>query len=114
VAKILIVEPHYDIRALLEIVVRRLGHQPVLSAAPGNGLETVDAAIIDPGEGDGLPLARLLRRKGVPVVFTSIFPAGPDTLDLTPTAYLVKPFALFSLEQALTAAIAPARASAEI
>jgi hypothetical protein len=114
VAKILIFEPHGDIRTLLEIVVTRLGHEPVVSAPPGDELATVDAAVIDPGEGDGLSIARHLRRKGVPVVFTSIFPAGPETLDLAPTAYLVKPFALYSLEQALVAAVAPARASAGI
>ena len=114
-ARILIFEPHGDIRTLLEIVVTRLGHEPVLPATPGipgDELGAVDAAVIDPGEGDGLSIARQLRRKGVPVVFTSIFPAGPETLGLAPTAYLVKPFALYSLEQALAAAVAPARASA--
>jgi DNA-binding response OmpR family regulator len=114
VAKILIFEPHVDIRTLLAIVVTRLGHEPVVSARPGDELAHVDAAVIDPGEGDGLSLARHLRRKGVPVVFTSIFPAGPETLDLAPTAYLVKPFALYSLEKALVAAVAPARASAGV
>ena len=113
-ARILIFEPHGDIRTLLEIVVARLGHEPVVSDAHGDDLTGVDAAVIDPGEGDGLVLARHLRRKGVPVVFTSIFPAGPETLDLAPTAYLVKPFALYSLEKALLAAVAPARASAGV
>ncbi len=113
-AKILIFEPHGDIRTLLEIVVTRVGHEPVVSALPRAELTHVDAAVIDPGEGDGLSLARDLRRKGVPVVFTSIFPAGPETLDLAPTAYLVKPFALYSLEKALVAAVAPARTSAGV
>ncbi len=111
VARILIFEPHRDIRSLLEIVVTRLGHEPVVSDELGETTPKVDAAVIDPGEGDGLSLARHLRQNGVPVVFTSIFPAGPETLDLAPTAYLVKPFPLYSLEQALASAIAPARAS---
>jgi CheY-like chemotaxis protein len=71
----------------------------------------VDAAVIEPGEGDGISVARRLRQLGVPVIFTSIFPAGPETLDLAPSAYLVKPFALYVLEKALADAVAPARAS---
>jgi DNA-binding response OmpR family regulator len=112
VARILIFEPHGDIRTLLEIVINRLGHEAVVSEVPTGDLSSVDAAVIDPGDGDGLSLARRLRRKGVPIVFTSIFPAGPDVLDLAPTAYLIKPFALYSLEKALASAVAPARASA--
>jgi hypothetical protein len=114
VARILIFEPHGDIRALVEIVVARLGHEPVICDAPDQELPDVQAAVIEPGEGDGLVLARRLRRLGVPVIFTSIFPASAHTLDLTPTAYLVKPFALYTLEQALASAVAPARASAAV
>ena len=113
-ARILIFEPHGDIRTLLEIVVTRLGHEPAVCDAVGEELGDVDAAVIDPGEGDGLLLARKLRERGVPVIFTSIFPAGPETLDLTPTAYLVKPFALYTLEKALADAVQPASASAAV
>ena len=113
-ARILIFEPHGDIRTLLEIVVTRLGHEPVLCDAPGEDVAHADAAVIEPGEGDGLSLARRLRKRGVPVIFTSIFPAGPEALDLTPSAYLVKPFALYVLEKALMDAVAPARASAAV
>ena len=47
------------------------------------------------------------------MTFTSIFPAEAETLDLTPSAYLVKPFALYALEKALGDAVSirPARAS---
>jgi DNA-binding response OmpR family regulator len=107
VARILIVEPHTDIRALLELVVRRLGHEP--HVWDGSNLEPLhaDAAVIEPGEGVGLALARRLRRLGVPVLFTSIFPADHDALELQPAAYLVKPFPLYALETALTAALEP-------
>jgi DNA-binding response OmpR family regulator len=113
VARILIFEPHGDIRTLLEIVVTRLGHEPVVCDAPGEALPSVDAAVIEPGERYGLSLAQGLRQRGVPVIFTSIFPAGTETLDLAPTAYLVKPFALYALETAVEDAVAvlPARAS---
>ena len=95
-------------------MVLRLGHEPVVSEAAGDELTNVDAAVIDPGEGDGLSLARRLRRRGVPVVFTSIYPAGSDALDLAPTAYLVKPFALYTLEKALADAVSPGREPAAV
>jgi CheY-like chemotaxis protein len=111
VARILIVEPHADIRALLEHVVRRLGHEPVIASGNGADPPEVDAAVIEPGDATGLPLARQLRGLGRPVVFTSIFPAAPESLELEPAAYFVKPFALNDLEGALIAALAPLAAS---
>jgi len=111
VAKILIVEPHADIRSLLELVIRRLGHEPVVHTG---GLEPpdVDAAVIEPGEGHGLPIARLLKEAGVPLLFTSIFPADREVLELQPSAYLVKPFPLYALEAALAVALAPPQLAA--
>jgi DNA-binding response OmpR family regulator len=103
VARILIVEPHGDIRSLLEIVITRLGHKPVVHDGVDQELDSVDAAVIEPGE--GLALAQRLRAHGLPVIFTSIFPPSPEALELEPMAYLVKPFALYTLENALTAAL---------
>jgi DNA-binding response OmpR family regulator len=112
VARILIIEPHADIRALLELVVRRLGHEPVLYG--GGEIESIaiDAAVVEPGEGEGLRLAQRIRARGIPVLFTSIFPAGDEALGLQPHAYLVKPFPLYALENALAAALAPVTATA--
>ena len=107
VAKILIVEPHADIRSLLELVVRRLGHEPMVWDGSDPESLSADAAVIEPGEGAGLALARRLRRLGVPLLFTSIFPADREVLDLQPAAYLVKPFPLYALENALGAALKP-------
>lgn len=101
-ARILICEPHDDISALLELVVRRLGHEPVTGRETG----PVDAAVIEPGEEDGLRLARELRARDVPVLFTSIYPPEAEVLALEPTAYLVKPFPLYALERALGDALA--------
>jgi DNA-binding response OmpR family regulator len=111
VARILIVEPHADIRALLELVIRRLGHEPVVHTGRAEAPD-VDAAVIEPGEGDGLSLARSLKKAGVPLLFTSIFPAGREMLELEPSAYLVKPFPLYALEAALTGALAPVELAA--
>jgi CheY-like chemotaxis protein len=112
VARVLIVEPHGDISALLEVVVRRLGHEPVpYTGEPASDAE-VDAAVIEPGDIGGLELAARLRGRGVPVLFTSIFPAEKEALDLHPAAYLVKPFPLHALERALERALVAASAVA--
>ena len=104
-ARILIVEPHADIRSLLELVINRLGHEPVVYNGGTEDPMNVDAAVIEPGEGPGISVARQLRPRGVEVVFISIFPAEQAALDLKPSAYLVKPFPLYALENALTAAL---------
>lgn len=77
----------------------------------------VDAAVIEPGEAEGLRLAQSLRAQDVPVLFTSIYPPTDNLLELRPAAYLVKPFPLYALELALEQALgqlAPAPAVAAI
>jgi CheY-like chemotaxis protein len=106
VARILICEPHDDITALLELVVRRLGHQPLAYDGDDADLEVVDAAVLEPGEEPGLALAKALRKRGIPMLFTSIYPADTGVLALEPDAYLVKPFPLYALERALEQALA--------
>jgi DNA-binding response OmpR family regulator len=104
-ARVLICEPHDDISALLELVVRRLGHEPVPFAGGDVSHIGLDAAVIEPGEESGLQVARSLRARNVPVLFTSIYPPGASALELDPAAYLVKPFPLYALENALRAAL---------
>ena len=111
-ARVLICEPHDDITALLELVVRRLGHEPVLYVDGVPDQIGVDAAVIEPGEEAGLRVAESLRRQNVPVLFTSIYPPDNEVLALAPAAYLVKPFPLYALERALQAALAHAPAPA--
>ena len=112
VARVLICEPHDDISALLELVVRRLGHEPV--PYMGGGVEhlNLDAAVVEPGEESAFRLAQQLRASDVPVLFTSIYPAEQEALELKPCAYLVKPFPLYALERALEAALAVVRPAA--
>ena len=105
-ARVLICEPHDDISALLELVVRRLGHEPVAFMGGDVDHIGVDAAVIEPGEPSALEVARSLRLRNVPVLFTSIYPPEAHALELNPAAYLVKPFPLYALERALEAALA--------
>jgi CheY-like chemotaxis protein len=103
-ARILIVEPHADVRSLLEHVVARLGHEPVFPDGDGGDLE-VEVGLIEPGDTEGLRLARKLRERGRPVVFASIFPPEDEMLELAPVAYFMKPFALRELQEALVTAV---------
>jgi DNA-binding response OmpR family regulator len=105
VARILICEPHDDISALLELVVRRLGHEPVQFAGGEVDHIGIHAAVVEPGEAAALRVARGLRAQNVPVLFTSIYPPDADVLALEPAAYLVKPFPLYALERALKQAL---------
>jgi len=100
-AAVLICEPHDDISSLLELVVTRLGHTPV-AWSPDFDASQVDAAIVEPGDPGCMRLAIRLAAAGVPVLFTSIFPPDDSTTSLHPAAYLVKPFPLYRLSEALT------------
>jgi transaldolase len=75
---------------------------------PGGDVDhiRVDAAVIEPGDEAGLRLARNLRARNIPVLFTSIYAPEKELLALAPAAYLVKPFPLYALERALAAALA--------
>ena len=103
--KVLVHEPHADTAALLEIVLRRLGHQPVLQLDRIVTAAGLDAAVIEPGDAAGRVAAHELAAHGVPLVFTSIYGPTRDLLALQPVAWLVKPFPLLVLENALTAAL---------
>jgi DNA-binding response OmpR family regulator len=106
-ARILISEPHPDVRVLLEAVVRRAGHEPV-----GHGELTVDDTpelmILEPASPDGLAAAAGLRRRleDLPIICASIEPPSAATKSLRPVAHLLKPFRLGELEAAIGAALA--------
>ena len=106
-AKILICEPHPDLRILLEVVVRRAGHEPV-----GLGELTNDdapaAMILEPASAENLAAAAGLRRRfeDLPIICVSTLHPSAATTELAPVAYLVKPFRLRRLEAAIDAALA--------
>src|SRR3954467_13461622 len=97
VARILICEPHDDISALLELVIRRLGHEPVAFAGGDVDHIGIDAAVIEPGEPAALRVAHGLRPQNVPVLFTSIYPVEAEVLALEPADFLFYPFPLYAL-----------------
>jgi CheY-like chemotaxis protein len=111
-ARILISEPHPDLRVLIEAVVRRTGNEPV-----GQGELTIDDApavmILEPASADGLAAAARLRRRleDLPIICASIYPPTEESCALHPVAHLIKPFRLRELEAAITSALASALAA---
>ena len=106
--RILIAEPHADVRSLFEFVVDRLGHEAVsLARGDASDLPPLDAVILEPAAPGALALARSLRARfpELPIVCASIFPAEPSALELAPLAYLEKPFGLSELEHVLRLAV---------
>ena len=105
-ARILISEPHHDLRILLEAVVRRAGHEPV-----GHGELTVDDApelmILEPASADGLAAAAGLRRRfeDLPIICTSVLHPTAASRALGPVTHLIKPFRLAELETAISGAL---------
>jgi hypothetical protein len=105
VARVLICEPHPEVRELLRRIVVRLGHEAVLD---DDALGDVDAIVLEPAHTPSIERAQAFRAVAgdVPVICASIdFPNG-GTKRLRPVVHLVKPFALPDIEAALTQALA--------
>lgn len=113
-AKILIIEPHVEVRDLLAHIVARLGHEPVSSRLTDRqDLTDVDVVLLEPSASEGVETARAVRAaSGAAVVCVSIFPASEDAQALDPVAYLLKPFSLADLERAVLAALESRRPAA--
>jgi hypothetical protein len=101
----LIVEPHAEVRELLERVVGRLGHEAVSARAGALDLSSVDACVLEPAATSGDEAAHALARAGIPTVCVSIWPPSDELQELQPVAYLLKPFLLGDLERALIDAV---------
>ena len=105
--RILILEPHPEIRELVEHVAKRLGHEAV-TEEPTDG--RIDVVVLEPEGGTGLELATHLRLRlpDLPMICTSIAPPTAATQALKPRAHLIKPYALRTLSQELSAAMSQA------
>ena len=106
-ARILISEPHADVRRLFEHMLARLGHEPV-------HVRTVDEAIVaaadlllvetaHPACAELATAARMLR-PSLPVVCASIMPPRGEPR-IEPDSHLLKPFTLNELRAAVDAAL---------
>ena len=106
-ARILISEPHPDLRVLIEAVVRRTGNEPVGQRELIGG-DAPAAMILEPASADDLAAASQLRRRleDLPIICASIFPPTDESSALGPVAHLIKPFRLRELEAAIVSALA--------
>jgi DNA-binding response OmpR family regulator len=104
VARVLICEPHPEVRELLRRVVVRLGHEPLLDDAD---LGEVDAILLEPAHPPSVERAQAFRATDdkTPIVCASIELPDAGSRRLGAVAYLVKPFALPDLEHAIGRAL---------
>jgi CheY-like chemotaxis protein len=109
---VLVLEPQPEIRDLVALVARRLGHDAITEVPPAAA--EVDVVVVEPESFRGLLAAKVLRERfpELPIICASIAPPSGKTAELRPVAYLQKPFALGELERALTRAL-PASSSSD-
>jgi CheY-like chemotaxis protein len=103
VARILIAEPHPEVRQLFVHFVSALGHEPLVYE---RGVEPVDvdALVVEPALPGAYELVGALRRTtpGLPVIAVSVYPPSELPIGLEWTSFHVKPFGLSTLREALT------------
>ncbi len=106
-ALFLIIEPDEDVRRLYTAVVRGLGHE----AAFFDGLPTTrkpDVVLVEPADSNSLAAALRLQHDhpNLPIVCASVDkPTPEETHGLRATTYLLKPFNLGELTNALQLAL---------
>lgn len=111
--RVLIYEPHPEVRSFLVRLVEHLGYEPALCES--DSAPEGDVLLLDTSSADAVALALALRRANplLPLVCAGHELPSPDVLALEPVAFLVKPFTVAECEQALAQAVAlaPARMS---
>jgi DNA-binding NtrC family response regulator len=109
-ARILISEPHDDVRRLLERMTTRLGHEPIAVRAPTpQQLTSADVFILEPAA----PICAVLAQAAhlidptLPLICASVIAPPPELAELgiSFTATLVKPFTLEQFAAALDRAL---------
>lgn len=118
VGRVLVADDDADIRALVELSVRRAGHQVVASVGDGAAALAAalthrpDLAVLDVAmpEASGLQVCRALAGQPVKVLLLSADAQDSAVragLDAGADGYLPKPFALRELRERITALLAP-------
>ena len=107
-ASIAIRDPDGDVRALIQHVLVRLGH----TILPESAEESADVVVLEPASAPDVEAVRRLRARNpsLPVVCLSILPPLPETLELEPATYVVKPFTIPDVRAAVDCAIRGLRA----
>jgi hypothetical protein len=106
-ARILISEPHRDVRQSLVRMVGYLGYEPLVMEVPSEArLPYVDLLLVEPADPIGAVFAKAARliRPEMPIVFLSVEP--PPELDIVPVTYLKKPFSVGQLSDTIESALA--------
>ena len=105
-AMILISDPSPSVAALFAHVLEGCGHEAVVHV-PGCSVPDPDLFLLEPSSPDALTCAYAVRRRrpDVPIVCASIYDHIEESDGLEPSAYLVKPFALGELVDAIESAL---------
>jgi CheY-like chemotaxis protein len=113
-ALFLIIEPHEDIRRLYAAVVRGLGHE--VAFFDGLPLANPDVVLVEPAHAEALEAALRLQRDnpGLPIVCASVNGHSREVQVLRATTYLVKPFSLVELTDALQLALSQSDLLSEV
>jgi CheY-like chemotaxis protein len=113
VARVLIAEPYPEVRELLSLIVRRLGHTTVLQGR-GDPPAGIDLLVAEPAARGSLALAHALRatRPDLPIVVVSFLAQPAAWTALGPAAYVLKPFTVAQLEAAVESALGSVQSSA--
>jgi len=111
VARVLICEPHPEVRELLRRIVVLLGHEPVLD---DDALGQVEAIVVEPAHTPSVERAQAFRAVAgdIPIICASIDLPNGGTRRLKPLVHLVKPFGLPEIEAALSQALPETTATA--
>jgi CheY-like chemotaxis protein len=109
-ARILISEPHDDVRRLLERMVTRLGHEPIVVGVPTpEQLMSADLMVVEPAAPVGAVLAQAacIASPSLPLICASVAAAPPELAELGVVfaACLLKPFILRQLAAAIDEAL---------
>ncbi|MGH2910855.1 MAG: hypothetical protein ACRDJ3_00095 [Solirubrobacteraceae bacterium] len=109
-ARILISESHEDVRRLLERMVTRLGHEPILARVPApEQLQSADVLVVEPAAATGAVLAQAacIVNPRLPMICASVAAPPSELLELGVefAAALVKPFTANQLDDAIRKAL---------
>ena len=109
-ARILICEPHQQVRELIERVVTRLGHEPVAVRGPSpQELSNADVFVLEPAAPIGATLAQAASviDRSLPLICVSVTVPSAEFAELGVVfaAILVKPFASEQLSAAIEGAL---------